>query len=262
MPDDDLRAMVARVFQKEVPIPPKIDAETLLTQTEALLNGRSAFERALMRGPIEPAEDESRWELRMHQAAFDLLFSASRLFAELLGEAAFRTMYGRDADESSSDKRAALASRLRLFRSLLSRPDWTTTLAELTQEIVDMDGGDIPTVLAREKRYPGQAKQPTRIARLRLHALCWNAHLKAKGIPTSERQAAICQAYKAAWDSVRKWREPCEATLGARGVWEELRYASNQYWGDYEEDNWQPAIRRDGAHYVETWSKQRDGISA
>lgn len=262
MRDDDLHAMAARIFGEEPPVAPAVDVERLLKRTEALLNSRWALERALRRGPIEPAEDEAQWQLRMHRSAFYIFLHADRLFADLLGDAVFRTFYGAgDENQSPSEKRAAFSSRLRVFSKLLSEPDWANTLAELTREISDMNGGDLPEVLAPEKRNPGQARQPIKVARLRLRALLWNEHLRAKGLSASERQSAISDAYKATWDSIRKWRNACEETFGSRAVWGELNWATMTEWGEYEEGSWRDALSADGAEYYREWQKQRGGAT-
>ena len=135
-------------------------------------------------------------------------------------------------------------------------PNWAAPFELLTREIEDMDGGDVPIVLTPKSRNPGQAKQPTRVARMRLHALCWNVHLKAKGVSASERQAAISGAYKATWDSIRKWREGCEVAFSVLTVSDYLAYATKEYWG-YDDNAWPAKLRADGALYYEAWQDQR-----
>lgn len=265
MQSDDLAKMAARVFGEDQSEPPNehtLDSATLLVRVEAFLNARASFERSLKRGPIAPVETDDDWHHRSKSAAYDLILQVSNLLPDIVGVEALRIFYGPVIEESASQKRQSFAKRLRVFRQILSAPNWAMTLAELTREIEDFDGGDIPNVLLPEKRNPGQSRRPTYIARLRLRALCWNEHLKARGIPANRRQGAVSDAYKATWDSIRKWREPCAVLFGERAIWEELYFASKEYWADYHEDAWETALKSDGAHYYETWSAQRGGTAS
>lgn len=255
---EDFRARLERIFSQPFPTTDNVDVETLIVRVQALLNARQSFEKALRHGPLEPHEDELHWRFRMHREAFDLFLKAGPLFSDLLGVAAFHAFFGTSSDAASrSEKRAALISRIRVFRKLLSQPDWAETLVKLTQEIADMDGGDLPQVLTPEKRNPGQPRQPYRVARLRLRALCWNEYLDAQGISAAERQAAIASAYRATWDAIRKWRVSCEESLGPQAVWEELSFARNSYWAEFELSDWKRELSSDGGYYYDIWRQQR-----
>lgn len=259
-PDLELRQLAARIFGEELPELPTVDTATALIRTEALLNARATFERAMARGPIEPAEDEPHWEVRMEQRAYQIFLEADRLFADLIGETAFKTIFPDDpSSQSASMKRWELARRLSVFKRLLSEPRWGEVLRALTLEIRDMDGGDQPNVLYPERRSPGQAKQPTKVARMRLRALCWHEHLRSKGIETNRRQTAIASAYRTAWDSIRRWRDSCETVFGKQDVATQLRYASHDWYWDWSDEGieWAAALETDGGDYYETWRHQR-----
>ena len=250
--------LAARLHGRQAPDDVQEERETLLARVEALLIFRASFEYKLKRGPISPAEDAEMWTKRMNGEAVELLRQAGFLFPDLIGRSAFELVFpGTVEGYSAANLRDGLASRLRYFRKLLAMPDWASPLALLTTEIEDMNGGDDPVALKPEPRNPGQAKQPTRVARMRLHALCWNVHLKTKGVSATERQATISGAYKAAWDSIRKWRNGCEAAFGTRMVVDYLAYAANGHWGEYDDDAWQPKLKSDGADYYEAWQAQR-----
>lgn len=238
-----------------------IDQERLVMQTRALLNARASFEESFLRGPIGPTEDHEAWKRRMRHAALDYAEFANRLFPALMGSAAMQVITLDEGNETSSEKRFGLITRLHLFSELLSLAEWSETFWDLFDEIAAMDGGDTPLILAPEKRSPGQGRRPYHIARLRLRALCWHEHLKAKGIPASQRQTALSGAYRATWDSIRKWREPCEKLIDDAWIQDRLRMATRDFWGSYENDDWQPALERDGAQYYEIWSSQRGGNS-
>lgn len=263
MSDEELVRRVERLLGGH-PLPRlSDDSQRLLTRVQALLIARASLEYAINRGPIEPAETEQQWRLRLGREAVEIFLQADRLLPDIIGDAPFEVLFPSGIEpDAISDIRSAFVRRLKLFRRLLSRPSWGASLNRLIGEIADMSGGDQPEILMPARRNSGQAKQPTKIARKRLGALCWDIHLKSIGVATVERQTAISTAYRTSWEAIRKWRGSCETTFGKEAVEEEVRFATNSFWAEYAGDDWRDQLNADGTDYYETWKNQRGDLAS
>lgn len=156
------------------------------------------------------------------------------LACEALGEpirrAAFRRLYGDDADQ-----RAVVRSWLDELWPLLHVPPQTVTasapLLELTvfdllNAISALDAGEIrPLFLANT----GRNRRANRwsLAQTKLQALAWKKRLLALGYAEKAANFEITKAFQEQWDTIRKWKSQCEQILGMGHVVGTLAFAGS-----------------------------------
>lgn len=158
-------------------------------------------------------------------------------------------------DTRNTDVPAVIANSLRSFLPLFmerAKHEGETFGDEKIEKIIeDLMGiywGDEPRFFATAKKQQGSHKRPYRQARLRLAALNWDKYLAAAGLPVFERHAIISEAFRADWDTIRKWAKPIEELFG---LIPHAPYFPEQAKAEYAENpsGVREAIQRDGDAY-------------
>ena len=73
-------------------------------------------------------------------------------------------------------------------------------------EVYNLANGDIPNIFSHSNRKRGQHPRQFALKQHRAFALLWDDYLKSAGYESWERRARISRAFRADWDTIRKWR--------------------------------------------------------
>lgn len=211
------------------------ERESFRWRLEALLNGVLRIQRMAQRE--EPCEFIQRNRI-------DLCRQAAKLIGDICGD------WVKLTENDSDTPLGFVAFSLRVWQPVLDMQDeYSYFWEDLIDEIERLPYGDEPELLRPAVRNRGEHSQPARIAQCRLAALQWAKFLKSKQIRPKQYKQEICLAFGPDWETIRKWQNSVERTLGAPSVAWRLEAASEGYGLSFEFPDYHRALHYYGAHY-------------
>lgn len=88
-------------------------------------------------------------------------------------------------------------------------------ISEIREQLLALSRGDETSLFRRSVRKQGERTNQSQLARCQVRALQYDAYMKSQGKKASVRQEEIAKAFGiSSWDTIRKWRKPCERVLG------------------------------------------------
>lgn len=189
--------------------------------------------------PITPAQAIAAWVQRRDALgtdcspaeAFDAvgdLLEMVRSFADPLlhralnggdhvGLRMLRSLKPSDPEADRSEHLRLLALKLKLAARLMDDGNAAAPLTGAVAELAAINAGDEPRLFAsiKAKRSKGLGTNAYRLASSQLRALEWDAILDTRGLSPSDRHLQLHQAFGAQWDTMSRWRGPCEKRLGS-----------------------------------------------
>lgn len=168
-----------------------------------------------------------------------------------------------------------LVERLRLAARLLGSPGGQRTarglggrgipvsclsldVTEISEQLLAVSRGDETALFRREVRKQGERTNQSRLARCQLRALQYDRYLESKGLKAAGRRAEIVDAFGVSdWDTVRKWRKPCERILGRELVEYLLGLAAAGHVEGHGEGPGGLGVRAAGEEYLRVMNSSR-----
>lgn len=243
------------------------ERESLHVMLDYLLNTREKLEKIDLNKLDEGIELYWQYSLPRHE----FFNNASNFLRKVLGpklrsaELALLFSMQLHEDTRNTDVPAIIANSLRSFLPLFmerAKHEGETFGDEKIEKVIDdlmgIYWGDEPRFFATAKKQQGSHKRPYRQARLRLAALNWDKYLAAAGLPAFERHAIIVEAFRADWDTIRKWAKPIEELFGLKSY---APYFPEHAKVEYAENpsGVREAIQRDGDAYWQEKSTAASG---